>query len=264
MTAAGGAAAIEVSSTPQGVRRPRRRRRRHLHRRDRGVLRHPRAQRRRQDHDARDDRGAATPRRRGGPAARASRAGRATRASCPGSACSCRPRRSSSGSPHVSRSDVRLALRRAASAGRRVAGAGRAHGEGLDAHREAVRRAAPAARDRVCPGARPRDRLPRRADRGDRSAGPAEPVGPAALAERGRPDGRADHALPGRGRVALRPRRDHGPRPDPAAGLAAGPGTRARRAGAHPRGPAPAAGRRRGARSRGVEAVESTTAPRWC
>ena len=61
--------------------------------------------------------------------------------------------------------------------------------------------------------------------------------------QRRRPHGGADHALHGRGRDALRPGRDHGPRPDPAARHAGGPGARAGRAGADP-GRAAAAARR--------------------
>ncbi len=60
------------SDAAEGVRRARGRRRRELHGRAGGVLRHPRAQRRRQDHDAGDDRGAAPPGRAAGLAARAS------------------------------------------------------------------------------------------------------------------------------------------------------------------------------------------------
>ena len=59
--------------------------------------------------------------------------------------------------------------------------------------------------------------VPRRADRGTGPAEPAGAVGPARRAAPRRPDHPAHHALHGRGGPALRPGRDHGPRPDPGA-----------------------------------------------
>ena len=63
-----------------------------------------------------------------------------------------------------------------------------------------------------------------------RPAGATQPLGPALRPQRQRPHRRAHHALHGRGRGAVRPGRDHGPRPDPRARHAprAGEGARAR------------------------------------
>ena len=147
------------------------------------VLRHPRPERRRQDHDAGDHRGAA-------PARRAARCrllgeppGRATRGCCPGSASSCRRRRSSSGSPPASRSapSPRCTASPAARADEWLERVGLDR-QGRHPDREALRRPAAAAVDRLRARPRPRGGLPRRADRGARPAGPAQPVGPAALA----------------------------------------------------------------------------------
>ena len=113
---------------------------------------------------------------------------------------------------------------------RRVAGAGRAGRQGRHPGRGPVRRAGAAALDRVRAGARPRGGVPRRADRRARPAGPAQPVGPAVRAQRLRPHRGADHALHGRGRGAVRPGRDHGPRPDPRARHPGRAGARPRRA----------------------------------
>ena len=55
--------------------------------------------------------------------------------------------------------------------------------------------------------------LPRRADRVARPPGPAQPLGPALRHQRGRSHRRPHHPLHGRGRGAVRPGRDHGPRP---------------------------------------------------
>ena len=68
--------------------------------------------------------------------------------------------------------------------GRRVARAGRADRQGRHPHRGPLRRAGAAAVDRVRAGARARGRVPRRADRGARPAGPAQPLGPARRAQR--------------------------------------------------------------------------------
>ena len=65
---------------------------------------------------------------------------------------------------------------------------------------------------------RPVGAVPRRADGGPRPAEPARAVGSAARAAQRRPDDPAHHALHGRGGPALRPGRDHGPRPGPRAG----------------------------------------------
>ena len=65
-----------------------------------------------------------------------------------------------------------------------------------------------------------------------RPAGPTQPLGPALRPQRQRPHGGAHHALHGRGRGAVRPGRDHGPRSDPRARHASAAGEGAR--GAHP------------------------------
>ena len=87
-------------------------------------------------------------------------------------------------------------------------------------HRAAFRRPAAAAGRRGRAGGRPRTALPRRADDGPRPA-----IAPAALGRDPRPTrpgphDRPDHPLHGRGRAALRPRRDHRPGQDHRAGLA--------------------------------------------
>ena len=114
---------------------------------------------------------------------------------------------------------------------------------------------------RTCPADRPSgcrsparssttpSRLPRRAHRRPRPAGPPQPVGPAVRTHRLGPHGRAHHPLHGRGRGALRAGRDHGPRRDPASRLAGGAGPR-------PRRPDPDHGRARAAEP-------STTAAAW-
>ena len=91
--------------------------------------------------------------------------------------------------------------------GRRVARAGGARRQGRQPGRGPVRRSEPTALDRLRTGPRSRGRVPRRADRGARPAGPPQPVGPAVRAQRQRPHGGAHHALHGRGRGALRPGR---------------------------------------------------------
>ncbi len=92
------------AGSPQVLRLPGRRRRHHLRGGAGRVLRHPRPQRRREDHHAGDPRGPAQGRQRRGHRARPARPGRATRRCCRGSGCSSRPPRSSSGSPPASRS----------------------------------------------------------------------------------------------------------------------------------------------------------------
>ena len=115
---------------------------------------------------------------------------------------------------------LRRAVRRLCGQGRRVARAGRPRRQGRLPGRGPVGRPGPAAVDRVGAGARAGGRVPRRADRRARPAGPPQPLGPAVRAQRLRPHGRPDHALHGRGRGALRPGRDHGRRQDPPVRLA--------------------------------------------
>ena len=118
----------------------------------------------------------------------ASRPGRATPRCCRASASSCRRRRSSSGSPPASRS---------APSPRSTASPGARADEWLERvgltdkagtrSREPLRRPGAAAVHRLRPGPRARHGVPRRADRGARPAGPAQPVGPArGLNESGR------------------------------------------------------------------------------
>ena len=221
------------------------------------VLRHPRPERRRQDHDAGDDRGAAPARRGHGQGARP--AGLAAQpALLP--RIGVQLQASSFFERLTAREQIRTfaALYGVGRAGRgRVAGAGRAGRQGRHPGRGPLRRPGAAALDRLRAGPRPRGGLPRRADRGARPAGPAQPVGPALRAQRLRPHRRADHALHGRGRGALRPGRDHGPRPDP-------PARHAGRAGPRPRRPGPDHRRARPARPRrgARDQPASTTRPR--
>ena len=80
--------------------------------------------------------------------------------------------------------------------------------------RRPVRRHEAPAHDR--PGARERARpgAARRADHRSRPAGPPPRLGAALPAQAAGRDARADHALHGRGRAAVRPARDHGRRRD--------------------------------------------------
>ena len=132
----------------------------------------------------------------------ASRSGRATPSCCTGSACSCRPRRSSSGSPPASSCSTFASLY----GDRRAAGSTRCWrwsaltDKAEHPGREAVRRAGAAAVHRLRADPRPGDRLPGRAVGGARPAGQAQPLGRAAGDQRPRQDRRADHPLHGRGR----------------------------------------------------------------
>ena len=79
---------------------------------------------------------------------------------------------------------------------------------------------APAAGDRLRAGRRAGDPVPRRADHRARSAVAPPALGSgAAVPRRGR-HGRADHALHGGGRAAVRPRGHHRPRPHHQGGIA--------------------------------------------
>ena len=117
--------------------------------------------------------------------------------------------------------------------GRRAAGEVPAGEVGPGVGLRPVGRDGPAADGRpghLPPAGRP---LPRRADGRPRPAEPAGAVGDPPDAQRRRADGPADDALHGRGRPALRPGGDHGPRPDP-----------------RPRHPGPAQAERRGRHDR--------------
>ena len=146
---------------------------------------------------------------------------------------------------------------------RRVAGARRPGRQGRHPGRGPVRWPGAAALDRVRAGARPRGGVPRRADRRARPAGPPQPVGPAVRAQRLRAHRRADHALHGRGRDSLRPGRDHGPRPDPAAGHPGRADPRPGRADPDHRRPRPADRRRRPRPGRGGRRGEPRRTA-WC
>ena len=114
-------------------------------------------------------------------------------------------------------------LRRAARGPRAAAArARRPRGEGRLAGAAALGRPAAAARDRARARARPRDRVPRRADDRARPAGAPQPLGGDPRRRGREPHGRADDALPRRGRDAVRSRRDHGRRAHHRARLAAG------------------------------------------
>ena len=155
------------------------------------VLRHPRAQRCRQDHHPGDDRGSPEAGRGKHPSAGgvALATQRITAAPDRGAAAGVvvlrtadRPR----ADPHL-----RLAVRRHRRAWRRVAGAGGAGRQGRHPRRGPLGRADAAAVDRLRPGPRPRAGVPRRADRGPRPAGPPQPLGPALRHLRGRPHRRS-------------------------------------------------------------------------
>ena len=81
------------------------------------------------------------------------------------------------------------------------------------AHEGAVGRAAAAARRRARAGQRSGGRVPRRTDDRPRPGRPALAVGPRGAAQGPGQDDPAHDALHGRGRSALRPAGDHGPRP---------------------------------------------------
>ena len=85
---------------------------------------------------------------------------------------------------------------------------------GPGAGARALRRHGAAADGGAGDHAPPDDPVPRRADRRPRSAEPHRAVGDPRRAARRRPDDPAHHALHGGGRPALRPPRDHRPRPD--------------------------------------------------
>ena len=87
--------------------------------------------------------------------------------------------------------------------------------------RAAVGRDEAPAHDRALARQRPRADAPRRADHRARPAGAPRRVGPPVPAQAAGRDARADDALHGRGRAAVRPARDHGPRADRGGGLAA-------------------------------------------
>ena len=101
---------------------------------------------------------------------------------------------------------------------------------------DAERRPGAAAGLRAGAGRRPGADLPRRADDGLRPGGPPRRLGRHPRAARPRQDRRADHALPGRGAGAGRPRRDPPGRADPGRGPAGR--ARAPRATASPGAPA--------------------------
>ena len=89
-----------------------------------------------------------------------------------------------------------------------------AHRPRPGARARAVRRHGAAAHGGAGDHAPPDDPVPRRADRRPRPAEPHRAVGDPRRAPRRRADDPAHHALHGRGRPALRPPRDHRPRPD--------------------------------------------------
>ncbi len=184
-------------------------------RRRRGGLRPARTERRREDHDARDDRG---------PHAAGRRRDRGLRAHVePGRAADPGAhRRAASGDEslqqdHAAGGPRPLRQLLPEEAGDRGAPRPRsARRQGRLLSRHALRRAGPASRAR--PGARERSRgrLPGRAHGGPRPPGAKVPVG-----RRAQDEGRgayhdAHHALHGRGRGALRPARDPRSRQDPA------------------------------------------------
>ena len=113
-----------------------------------------------------------------------------------------------------------ISAARVPSHGRRAARAVPAREMGQGVRLRAVRRDGPAADGGPSDLPPPGGAVPRRADRGPRSAGPPRAVGDPRRAQPRGPDDPADHALHGGGRRALRPRGDHGPRQDPCAGHA--------------------------------------------
>ncbi|NUW34151.1 ABC transporter permease [Nonomuraea sp. SMC257] len=183
---------------------------------DRGL---PRPERRRQEHDhahahhapgpdlgERDGRGPRPARRPGGRAA-AHRLRLAVRRR--------QPRRATGRRPGAAGHAVRHEPRAGARARRRGAGPAGADRHGAPARRSAVGRPAAPLRPGVRAAAPPAAALPRRAHHGARPPEPRPPLGPhPRAARRPRDDGVPDHALPRRGRRALRPPPDHRRRPD--------------------------------------------------
>ena len=87
--------------------------------------------------------------------------------------------------------------------------------------RAALRRDEAPPHDRALARERARGAAARRADDGARPAGASRRLGQAVPAQAAGRDARADDALHGRGGAAVRPARDHGPRPHRGGGLAA-------------------------------------------
>ena len=182
------------------------------------VRRHPRPQRRRQDDHAGDHRGAAPARRGHGHGARRSRSGRATRRCCPRigvqlQASSFFERLTAREQIHTFAALYGVRRRRPRTSGW--------SGSGWSTR--------PTPGSRTSPAARPSGSSIACALVHDPEVvfldEPTAALDPQARrnlwdllsrAQRLRPHRRADHALHGRGRGAVRPGRDHGPRPDPA------------------------------------------------
>ena len=182
-----------------------------------GDLRPARPERRRQvdaDPDAHD---APAARPRGGPRERLRRrrAGRRgpplDRRHPPGD--DQRPRAERRGEPAHLREALRRSAGEARAAHRRAARGRRADPVARGAGQEPLRRDAAARRDRPRPRPRAADLLPRRADDRPRPRLAGGGLGDAPQDQgRARPDDPAHHPLHGRGRQALRPDRDRGPR----------------------------------------------------
>ena len=209
----------------KALRRVRRRRRDRLRRRARRDLRLPRPERRRQELDDADDRrGLARERRhppRPRPRPRAGRAGDPGAARGRPAGGQPRPRAQRRREPAGLRPLLRPAARRDQAAER---GAARLRAAGRPPRRKggvALGRDEAAADNRAGAHQHARADAAGRADHRARPAGPPCALGPSIPAQAAGRDARPDDALHGRGRAALRPARDHGPREDRGGGVAA-------------------------------------------
>ncbi len=119
-----------------------------------------------------------------------------------------RPRADRAAEPHRARPSVGSRSRRHRRSHPRAQRDVRAHRAHRPYGRHLQRRRAPTSRDRACAAVEPADPVPRRADGRLGPAHPLRALGPRRRSSRSSDDDPADHALPRRGRAAVRPRRD--------------------------------------------------------